>query len=125
MRSYFVAAACLALFVGLAHSILGELLLIGRLVSDGLPPLLGNREFARRTLRFTWHLPTALACGFAAILLRLARPDAPGAQLAFVERATALSFLASATIVLLISRGKHPGWVGLLGVAILIWMGRP
>jgi hypothetical protein len=60
------------------------------------------------------------AGGFAAIVLRLSLSSG-STDLAFVEWVTAFSFLASALIVLFISRGKHPGWIGLLGVAILLF----
>jgi hypothetical protein len=123
MNFYFAAAGSLALIVGLAHSVLGELLLMRRLTTDTLPSLAGSADFARRTIRFTWHLPTVLAWGFGAILLRLALPAAPGTYLAFVESAAALSFFAAGLITLFISGGKHPGWVGLLGTAILVWLG--
>jgi hypothetical protein len=137
MNLYFALAGGLALLLGLLHSVMGELLLFRRLTRDGLPPLApfslievrkmgltGSPDLARRTLRFTWHLPTVLGGGLGAVLLRLSWPDSPGDQLAFVESAAALSFLASALIVLFCTRGKHPGWVAFLAIAILFWLGR-
>ena len=124
MNIYFALAAGLALIVGLAHTILGELLLIRRLSSNCVPALAGSTDLARRTLRATWHLPTALAWGFAAILLRFSLPAAPDAYVAFVESAAALSLLAGSLIFLFCTKGKHPGWVGLLAIAVLGWLGR-
>jgi hypothetical protein len=121
MNYLFALAGCLALVVGLAHSVLGELLLLRRLSEDSFPALAGSKAFARRTMRLTWHLPTVFGWGFAAILLRLSLPSSPGSHLAFVEGAAAFSFVAAALVALFVSRGKHPGWVGLLGVAILIF----
>ena len=136
MNAYFALAGGLALIVGLAHSVLGELLIFRRLAKDSLPALApfslievrkmglaGSTDFTRRTLRFTWHLPPVLGGGFGAILLRLSVPSSPSTHLAFVESATALSFFASSLIVLFVSRGKHPGWVVFLAIAILIWLG--
>src|SRR5437868_8348014 len=122
MNFYLALAGCLAIVVALAHSILGELLLISRLTREGLPPLAGSTEFARRTLRFSWHLPTALGLGFGAILLRLSWPSSSGTDVAFVETATALSCLATSLVALVISRGKHPAWLALLAVAVLTWL---
>lgn len=136
MNVYFTAAGALALLLGLAHSVLGELLLIRRLSNDYLPPiapfsliemrklgLVGSTDLARRTLRFTWHLPTVLGWAFGAILLRLSMASSPGPDQEFVERAMALSVLSCSLIVLVCSKGKHLGWVAFLAIAILIWLG--
>jgi hypothetical protein len=123
MNLYFALASGLGLLLCLSHSVIGELLLISRLTNDGLPVVGGSPDFARRTLRFTWHLPTVLGCGFCAILLWLALLASPGIELAFVERALTLSFAACTLIVLLISKGKHPGWVAFLGVTLLTFLG--
>jgi hypothetical protein len=123
MNTYFALAGGLAILVALSHSVLGELLLISRLSADGLPAYGGSKEFARRTLRFSWHLCTAFGLGLAAILLRLAWPSSVSTDLAFIKTAIALSCLAASLIALVISKGKHPGWVALLGVAILTWLG--
>jgi hypothetical protein len=136
MNVYFAAAAILLFILAVAHSILGELLLIGRLRKDSLPPiapfsllevpgmgLAGSTDVARDTLRFTWHLPTVLGFGFGAILLWLSLPSSAGTRLAFVEWVMALSIGACSLTVLVCSKGKHPGWVVFLAVAILIWLG--
>jgi hypothetical protein len=137
MNTYFALAGGLALLLSLLHSVMGELLLFRRWIRDSLPAvapfslievrklgLTGSPDLARQTLRFTWHLPAVLGLGLGAVLLRLSWPDSQGAQLAFVERATALSFLACSLLVLLCSRGKHPGWAVFLAIALLIWLGR-
>jgi hypothetical protein len=123
MNVYFALASGLGLILGLSHSVLGELLLISRLTNAGLPAVGGSTDFARRTLRFSWHLPTVLGLGLTAILLWLSLQPSPGTELAFVERALALSFAACWLVVLLISRGKHPGWVAFLALAVLTWLG--
>src|SRR5262249_7819427 len=79
MNVYFAVAGVMALLLGLAHSILGEILLLRRLTNDHLPPiapfslielpklgLMGSADLARLTLRFTWHLPTVLGAAFGA-----------------------------------------------------------
>lgn len=123
MNAYFALAGGLAILLGLGHSVLGELLLIGRLTRACLPPLAGSTDLALRTLRFTWHLASVFCWCIGAILLRLSLPASPDSQLAFVQSATTLSLFASVLIVVVISRGKHPGWVVLLAIAILTWLG--
>jgi hypothetical protein len=123
MNLYFVMAGGLAIIVCFVHSVLGEMLLISRLTEDGLPALGGSKAFARRTLRLNWHLPTVLGCGLAANLLRLAVSSSPSSESAFIESATALTVLVASLIVLVVSRGKHPAWAALLGIAVLVWLG--
>src|SRR5262249_62165946 len=118
MNVYFAVAGVLALLLGLAHSVLGELLLIRRLTNDHLPPiapfslvelrklgLAGSADLTRRTLRFTWHLPTVLGAAFGAILLWLSLPSSPGPDLGFVKWAMALSISACSLIILFCTRG--------------------
>jgi hypothetical protein len=136
MNISFAAAGCLAILGGLIHSVLGELLLIRRLTNEGLPSLapfslvevrkwglVGTPDFARRTLRFSWHLPSVLGAAIGAILLRLSWPASPEDLLAFIQRTATLSFFACSLIVFIVSRGQHLGWVLFLLVAVLIWLG--
>jgi hypothetical protein len=136
MNICFALAGGLAILLGLVHSILGEILLLRRLRKDSLPVLApfslfevrplgltGNPDLALGTLRFTWHLPTVLGLGVAAILLGLATPSAAGTPLVFIERVLALSLLACTLVVLVISKGKHPGWIVFLVITILVWLG--
>jgi len=74
---YFFGAALLITLLGLAHSVLGEWLLLGPLFRRGdVPKLIGSRRFAKRTLRFAWHLTTVLMWCTAAILIAAADPAA-------------------------------------------------
>ena len=120
---YFFIAGILTLFLGLAHSVLGELLLFRRLVKDQLPPIAGSKGFTLRTLRVTWHVPTILAWGFGAILLSFSLLSFADNNLEFVKKAMAVSFLISSLIVLFGTKGKHPAWIVLLAIAVLTWLG--
>jgi hypothetical protein len=124
MRSYLLAAAVVAVLVGLAHSMLGEWLIFrklrkGSVVPDQSAPPLQERNV--RILWATWHLASAFGVGYAAILLSLAAhasaPD-PG-----IIRAIVASFVMGAALVLVATRGRHPGWIGLLAVAVLTHLG--
>jgi uncharacterized membrane protein YbhN (UPF0104 family) len=110
-------AAVLAVGVGLAHSILGERYILIRLFKrDQLPPLFGGTEFTRRTLRFAWHITTLAWFGFAAILVLLARSTASPPAVAWVIAAT---FLASALLALVPSRGRHLSWIVFLAIGLI------
>jgi ABC-type Mn2+/Zn2+ transport system permease subunit len=127
MNSYFVAAAFLAFLVGLVHSILGEVLIFRRMRRGGLIPTEGGallRESNVRILWASWHVLTVFGWLVAAILFWLSRQSSQQSSHAFIESAIIVSMLAGSAFVLVGTKARHPGWVGLLGVAILVWMGR-
>jgi hypothetical protein len=126
MNQYLIAAGILALIVGAVHSFLGEWLIFrhmrreSRLPSSGGKPL---RETHARILWATWHIATAMGWGSAAILFWLAQPSSAPVIRSTVTFAIGASMLASAVLVLVGTKGRHPGWAGLLGVAILTALG--
>ena len=44
-------------------------------------------------------------------------------SVAIVAEVIATAVLASAALVLVGTKGRHPGWIGLLVVAVLAWLG--
>ncbi|MBA2731434.1 MAG: hypothetical protein H0U54_00940 [Acidobacteria bacterium] len=123
MNFYFVAAAVLAIAIGVAHSWLGERFILTRLFRrQNIPHLFGSDDFTKRTLRFAWHLTTVAWFGAAALLVILASfPTDAAARI--ISGAIAATFLASAVVALIGSRGRHLSWVIFLMIAGLVWMG--
>ena len=124
MNNYFLAAAVVAAIVGIVHLVVGEAMIFrklrqGRLIPDQPAPPLQERNI--RILWATWHLASAFGFGFAAILLTLstARSDADPVMVG----AIALAFVSSAMLVLVATKGRHPGWIGLLCVGVLTYLG--
>jgi hypothetical protein len=122
----YAAAAILAIVVALVHSILGEIMIFRRLrkpgrviPTDGGDRLLGSNV---RILWASWHVLTVFGVGMAAMLLRLAS-SARTVEHDFIAQAIAVSMLGGSLLVLVGTRGRHPGWIGLLGVAVLVWLG--
>ena len=110
-----IFAALLLLAVGLAHSVLGERLILRRLDRQSLPPLRGSGGVTKRVLRFAWHVTTLAWWGFAALLL--ARFASVEASLQIV----AATFAVTAAVIATSSRGRHPAWLVFLAVAVLSW----
>ena len=81
------------------------------------------REGHVRILWASWHVLTVFGWAIAAILLWLAFQVFPGGQAAFIERSIVMSMVCGAALVFIGTRARHPGWVGLLGVAALTWFG--
>lgn len=105
-----LAAALLIFLLGAAHSWLGERKLIGPLLSpERRVGLLERSVFARRVLRFAWHLTTLAWWGFAALLWAQAK-----FPLEQQGRATltiiATTFFISGFATLIVSRGRHLAW---------------
>jgi hypothetical protein len=122
MNNYMFAAGALAILVGLVHSVLGEILIFNRMRNKGVIPTVGApllRERHVRILWASWHVVTVFGCAIGAILLRLAFPFSENALQIFVENTIAISMLVSSLLVLVGTKGMHPGWLALLGVAVL------
>lgn len=127
MNIYLATAAVLAFLVGLVHSVLGERLIFGRLRQGRLVPTNGGSLLQERHVRIlwaSWHVLTVFGWCIAAVLLWLSLPSSNPSSALFIEQAIVFSMLAGSALVLLGTRARHPGWVGLLAVAAFVWLGR-
>ena len=126
MNWYFVAAGVLSFTIGLVHSVLGESLIFRRMRTSGFIPKNGGqvlREPHVRILWASWHVVTVLGWCLAALLTWLATPTSSAVAQLPITLAISGSMLASSILVLVGTRGKHLGWLGLLGVAFLTAIG--
>ena len=127
MNVLLCCAAVRALLVGIVHSVLGERLVFSRMRarSDGLVPTNGApllREKHVRILWATWHLASVFGWAMSALLLWLALEPRPGGAQVLIERAVTVAMVVGSLLVFIGTRARHPGWVGLLGVAVLVWL---
>ena len=123
MNAMLLVAGLLSVLIGIAHSVLGEKLVLGPLFRrDDLPKLLGSTTFARQTLRFTWHLTTVLLLGIGAVVvdLSLSPPDSTSTCVIQVLAAT---FTVCSLLSLIGARAKHFSWWVFLIIAVLLWFG--
>lgn len=126
MNNYFALAGLLAFLVGLVHSVLGERLVFSRMRKTGWIPTNGGPVLQERHVRIlwaSWHLVTVFGWVIAILLLRLSLPSSPAAARTVIVPVAIAGLLASSLLVLIGTNGKHPGWIGLLGVAILTALG--
>ena len=126
MNAFFLAAAWLTFAIGLVHSVFGEWLIFRRMRQGGFIPTNGGqvlREPHVRILWASWHVLTVLGWGIAALLFWLAQ--APQAQIApsIIPQILTAALAASSALVLIGTKGKHPGWIGLLVAAALTFAG--
>jgi hypothetical protein len=118
MHLPLLLAAVLAAATGVAHSALGEILIFRHLRDRGLVPTLAAPPLRVRHVRIlwaTWHLASVFGWAFAGLLLQLALGRAMTSAL--VAGAAVLAYLGGAVLVLVGTRGRHPGWIALAAVA--------
>ena len=123
MNVFLMVAGLLSALIGVAHSVLGEKLVLRPLFERGdVPKLLGSTAFAHRTLRFTWHLTTVLLLGIGAVVvdLSLLPPDSTSTCVIQVLAAT---FTVCSLLSLIGARAKHFSWWVFLIIAVLLWFG--
>jgi hypothetical protein len=118
---WLMVAAVLAFAIGLAHSVLGERYILVRLFRRGnLPQLFGGTIFTERTLRFAWHLTTVAWWGAGAMFFCMAQGPLSSST---VSAILAVVFLASGTIALVGSRGRHLSWLVFLIIGVIALYG--
>lgn len=108
------AAGFLLIMIGLVHSLLGERLIIGPLCAADWPKLRLPPAFARRVLRFAWHVTTVSWLGAGLGLVWSAFGAVPVVEL------VAATALATGALILFASRGAHLAWPVFLAVGILL-----
>ncbi|MCQ4165661.1 hypothetical protein [Tahibacter harae] len=120
MNTWLLAATVLAVVVGLIHSLLGEVLIFRRQPRDAA----GRRRLQRPfdILWACWHIATVFGLALAALLWQLAAMPEPLALRGFLLNVVAIAYAVSALLVLFGTRGRHPGWAGLGGVAVLVML---
>ena len=113
-----LAAALLTFMIGAIHSWLGERRLLGPLLApERRQGLLASSGFARRTLRFAWHLTTIAWWGIGAALIALAVSPPLDRQGRLVLGTIAATFLVTGIVTLVTSRGRHLAWPVFLAIA--------
>jgi hypothetical protein len=120
VNALLTAAALLTLAIAAVHSYLGEKYIVARLLRrDNLPRLFGSDTFTKQTIRFAWHLTTVAWGGLAFILLLLAGMPSGLASRPALLAAVGGTFLLSALLSLVMTRGRHLSWIVFLGIAAL------
>ena len=122
MDSYLLVAGCLSIALGIIHSVMGEFLIFRRMRDGHIIPTNGHPVLKERHVRIlwaSWHLASVFGWGLGVILLRYSFYSTEQNQL-FIENTILLSMLSGALLVFIGTKGKHPGWVVLLAITILL-----
>lgn len=130
MNTYFLIAGILCFVLGLVHSILGEYLIFKHKRSKGsLVPTKVMADLNERHLRIiwaTWHLASFFGWCIGAFLVKISLEQGKldSEFLGFTIHSAMYTMFASSFLVLIGTKGRHPGWVVLLLIAVLLIFGR-
>ena len=125
MQTYLAVAAGVAFLTGVAHSVLGEMLIFRQLRRGTLVPGQDAPPLRSRNIRIiwaTWHVATLFGWAFAGVLLQLALSPQASLVSLFLN-ATVAAYAGGSLLVLVGTGGRHPGWIALAAVAALVWTG--
>lgn len=125
-NGYLLTAGVLAILLGLAHSILGEILIFnskrqqGNIVPTKVFTI--DQEKHLRIIWASWHTLSVFGWCLGAILIKVSMVAANGdsSVLDFLIKSIAYSMFASSFLVLYGTKGRHPGWIVLLAIGILL-----
>lgn len=120
MSPALLLAGILLVLIGALHSWLGERMILGPLCAADWPRVALNIRFAKRVLRFAWHV-TTIAWVMAGVGLAWAAfGEAP------VLLLVAVAVLATGGVIYASSRGAHFAWpVFLLAGAAILYAALP
>ena len=126
MNIYFLIAGILCFVLGLVHSALGEILIFKHKRKMGnLVPTKVATELKEQHLRIiwaTWHLTSIFGWCIGAFLVKIAFNQNLLDQY-FIINTAICGMLASSILVLIGTKGKHPGWLVLMLIGTLLIIG--
>jgi hypothetical protein len=112
----------------LAHSLVGEKVVLRRLYRRGgeraeVGRRAGDDASTRRAIRLAWHSLSVSLVGFAMLLLTSGIDHrAVGEGWNSLAPVIAATFAALTVLSLLISRGRHVGWMWYAAAAVAAWL---
>ncbi|SFN66557.1 hypothetical protein SAMN04487989_102316 [Bizionia echini] len=126
MNTYFFIAGILCFLLGIAHSILGEYLIFNsKRIKGKLIPTKANEYLKERHLRIlwaTWHLATVFGWCIGILLLKISVLE-KSQLINFMVKSISTTMILSSLLVLIATKGKHPGWFVLLAIGIVLIIG--
>lgn len=126
MNLWLLAGGLLLLGAAVAHSLLGEKLVLQRLFrradgADAQSRRASDDPTLRATLRLTWHSLSVTLLGFAGLMFTAAFQSG-GLAWPAALRLVAATFLALTVLSLVIARGRHIGWMWYAAAAVAAWL---
>lgn len=129
MNYYLLTAATLCFLLGVVHSFLGEFLIFKDKRKKGtIIPSQVNQDLKERHLRIlwaTWHLASVFGWCIGAILIKISSnsSDMTSSFTAFIIQSCIYAMFLSSALVLVGTKGRHPGWIVLAVIGSLLMFG--
>ena len=129
MNKYIFVAGVLTFLLGLGHSIKGELQIFKKLRKKGSFLLDKESGILKkidiRILWATWHIVSFFGWVFASILIKISffNKETYTELTTLSYNGITYSIFASAILILLGTKAKHPAWVVLLIIGVLLVFG--
>ncbi|MBG6133748.1 drug/metabolite transporter (DMT)-like permease [Aquimarina sp. EL_43] len=129
MNTYLCIAGMLCFLLGIVHSILGEYLIFNSKRNKGnLVPSKKSEALKERHLRIlwaTWHLASVFGWCIGAVLIKISVEynELKSTSIDFIILSIIYTMFLTSLLVLVGTKGKHPGWVVLLLIGILLVIG--
>ncbi len=92
----------------------------------GVIPTNGGKGIGEGDVQIIWascHIVTVLGWLIASVLFWMASSPEAVQDRSLILSAVASAMRISSLLVLIATEGRHPGWTGLLGVAVVVWYG--
>lgn len=128
MNHYWFIAGILCIILGLAHSILGELLIFksmrrpGNIVPTKSPEGLSEKHL--RIIWASWHLASLLGWCIGIVIIGIAQDSSIStAQSDYFTHSISAGLIFSSLLVFIATKARHPGWVVLLIITLLLLLG--
>ena len=123
MNVYLILSGVLTTLMVIAHSVLGEkLIMIPLQKTEGLPRVRGSSRNVKMTLRFAWHITTVMGIGIACIFFYYSKFTEFTSDQIFVLRILSVTFFVSFIVSIGGARARHPSWIVMLVISILVWL---
>lgn len=127
MNIYFLLSGILCFLLGISHSFLGEYLIFNSKREKGtLIPSQGGENLKERHLRIlwvTWHLASVFGWCIGVMLIKMSISREESIIPYFYIQSITIAMLLASFFVLIGTKGKHPGWVVLLIIGVLLILG--
>lgn len=129
MNNYLFLAGILCFLLGVIHSTFGEHFIFKSKRNKGaLVPSIHSVDLKERHLRIlwaTWHLATVFGWCIGAVLIKisLTEDQQQAASIDFILQSMVYTMCFSSLLVLVGTKGKHPGWIVLLIIGMLLIIG--
>ena len=120
MNIFFICAAVFLFTIGLAHSYLGESLLLMPLFKEKSVLLFREKPYMKKILRFAWHITTIAWWGLALVIVDLAKIKNPSL---LSIHSIAVASLITGMLILYFSRGRHLAWFVFIAISGCLWGG--